>query len=122
MTEQKQRHALAKFRGWTILEPEICPAITYEWAYPPCISAGNRSIVPSYGDDLNEINEFENWLEQNHPSRASEYAETLNRVILERAGIKVSKNSMPAGIFRMINVKADVKLEALVKTLDLWEY
>ena len=122
MTIEKQAIALVKFQGWhhLIINDEYGPnrgLRPFESLKPNC----HFTDLPAYDKDLNAINEFENWLEDNHPLRACEYTEVLNNLILEKAGIKVTKWSMLAGIFRMVSAKSDVKLEALVKTLDLWE-
>lgn len=39
---------ICEWLGWTILEPEVHPAITYNWSYPPGVISGDRSILPSH--------------------------------------------------------------------------
>ena len=56
MSEEEINIAIAEYRGWQILEPEVHRAITYHWAIEP---DGSKSILPDYCNDLNLIHEAE---------------------------------------------------------------
>ena len=56
MSEEEINIAIAEYRGWQILEPEVHKAITYHWVIEPDSS---KSILPDYCNDLNLIHEAE---------------------------------------------------------------
>ena len=60
MSEEEINIAIAEYRGWQILEPEVHRAITYHWAIEP---DGSKSILPDCCNDLNLIREIEKTLD-----------------------------------------------------------
>ena len=60
MSEKEINIAIAEYRGWQILEPEVHRAITYHWAIEP---DGSKSILPDCCNDLNLIREIEKTLD-----------------------------------------------------------
>ena len=63
MTPEQQRIAIAEACGWTVLEPEVKPAIIYLWALRQgFIHEENREIIPDYLNDLNAMHEAEKTL------------------------------------------------------------
>ena len=60
MSEEEINIAIAEYRGWQILEPEVHKAITYHWAIEP---DGSKSILPDYCNDLNLMREAEKLLD-----------------------------------------------------------
>lgn len=56
MTDEQINIAIAEYRGWQILEPEVHRAFTYHWAIEP---DGSKSILPDCCNDLNLIHEAE---------------------------------------------------------------
>ena len=60
MTDEQINIAIAEYRGWQILEPEVHRAITYHWAIEP---DGSKSILPDCCNDLNLIREIEKTLD-----------------------------------------------------------
>lgn len=60
--------------GWEILEPEVWPAITYNWGKSPTDAGNYKTILPDYFDSLDACREllsaltdeewetFEGWL------------------------------------------------------------
>ena len=60
MSEEEINIAIAEYRGWQILEPEVHRAFTYHWAIEP---DGSKSILPDCCNDLNLIREIEKTLD-----------------------------------------------------------
>ena len=60
MSEEEINIAIAEYRGWQILEPEVHRAITYHWAIEP---DGSKSILPDCCNDLNLMREAERLLD-----------------------------------------------------------
>ena len=63
MNPEQQRIAIAEACGWTVLEPEVKPAITYLWGLRECfILEENKEIIPNYLNDLNAMHDAEELL------------------------------------------------------------
>ena len=60
MSEEEINIAIAEYRGWQILEPEVHRVITYHWVIEP---DGSKSILPDCCNDLNEMHEVERLLD-----------------------------------------------------------
>lgn len=122
MSPEKQRIAIAEFCGWTILEPEVHPAITYEWAYPPGKNSGTRDIIPDYTNDLNAIHEAEKLLpwkdEGPATSQRRRYLMNLESVI---SGLPDRHGERPNRVLSIPFATAQQRAEALLRTIGKWE-
>jgi hypothetical protein len=105
MNKEQQQIKIAEACGWTILEPEIHPTITYMWGYPSGVICGPQSIVPEYTDDLNAMHQAEKIFKLGMRNR---YDAELG-LIAERDYCFIWETS------------AAQRAEAFLRTLDLWE-
>jgi len=124
MNKEKQRIKIAEACGWTILEPEIHPTITYMWGYPFGIICGPRSIVPDYLNDLNAMHEAEKACLTTIPlvtCYGIRLVNTLHREHKKNPRIQDTSWRIPVvgncGWF----ATAAQRAEAFLKTLNLWE-
>lgn len=62
---------VAETQGWTLLEPEVHPAITYHWAYPPGVKTGNRSLIPLFSTSHDACRELLGGLTEDELIQAS---------------------------------------------------
>ena len=103
MSEEEINIAIAEYRGWQILEPEVHRAFTYHWAIEP---DGSKSILPDYCNDLNAMREVEM---------------TLSNEIYEEYWNQLIFVCMNEGEERMNSASAKLRAKAFVKTIGKWE-
>ena len=109
MSEEEINIAIAEYRGWQILEPEVHKAITYHWAIEP---DGSKSILPDCCNDLNAMHEAEKVLKQ----RWSNYCEKLLEIVEpEPRSLEVCH------YWNLLHATASQRAEAFVKTIGKWK-
>lgn len=105
---------IAKSRGWTILEPEVCPAITYYWGYPPGITSGNRSMIPEYFNDLNDMHVAEESLTPGQ-------LRAMFHIIRRELGFHTSTTTDTAAS-NVMKAPASIRAHAFLKVLKIIAY
>lgn len=120
------RVKIAEICGWTILEPEVHPAITYDWGYPPGVVgiSGNREIIPDYPNSLDAmagaeamLNTTQNWIR---------YAKEIGLIIMEERngmgswGLFCQKDEQGVlhGLAQFIGATAIQRARAFVRTME----
>ena len=103
MSEEEINIAIAEYRGWQILEPEVHRAFTYHWAIEP---DGSKSILPDYCNDLNAMREVEM---------------TLSNEIYEEYWNQLIFVCMNEGEERMNSASAKLRAKAFVITIGKWK-
>lgn len=112
MDEERQRIKIAEACGWTILEPEVHPAITYDWGLRPGFTHTEfRAIVPDYLNDLNAMHDAEKT--KFNENYWFEWENVVARMSLPRG-------TLPLTIW-IARMTAAQHAEAFLKTLNLWE-
>jgi hypothetical protein len=107
MSEEEINIAIAEYRGWQILEPEVHKAITYHWAIEPDSS---KSILPDYCNDLNAMHDAEKTL-----SRGQNYHQ------LYGFGFYVNTLTQICYQQHILTATASQRAEAFVRTIDKWK-
>lgn len=103
MTDEQINIAIAEYRGWQILEPEVHRAFTYHWAIEP---DGSKSILPDCCNDLNVMREVEM---------------TLSNEIYEEYWNQLIFVCMNEGEERMNSASAKLRAKAFVITIGKWK-
>ena len=103
MSEEEINIAIAEYRGWQILEPEVHRVITYHWVIEP---DGSKSILPDCCNDLNEMREVEM---------------TLSNEIYEEYWNQLIFVCMNEGEERMNSASAKLRAKAFVIIIGKWK-
>ena len=103
MSEEEINIAIAEYRGWQILEPEVHRAFTYHWAIEP---DGSKSILSDCCNDLNAMREVEM---------------TLSNEIYEEYWNQLIFVCMNEGEERMNSASAKLRAKAFVITIGKWK-
>ena len=103
MSEEEINIAIAEYRGWQILEPEVHKAITYHWVIEPDSS---KSILPDYCNDLNAM-------------RGAEM--TLSNEIYDEYWNQLVFVCVNEGEERMNSASAKLRAKAFVITIGKWK-
>ena len=103
MSEEEINIAIAEYRGWQILEPEVHRAFTYHWAIEP---NGSKSILPDCCNDLNAMREVEM---------------TLSNEIYEEYWNQLIFVCINEGEERMNSASAKLRAKAFVITIGKWK-
>jgi hypothetical protein len=115
MKPEKQRIAIAEACGWTVINDSLCH-ITPDRNGEPQIAAIAR--LPDYLADLNAMHEAEKHLDVN---QQIDYASLITRHFLDEI-YHVIPNDLSFHIcFPAMNVGADVRAEAFLRTVGKWE-
>ena len=111
MSEEEINIAIAEYRGWQILEPEVHKAITYHWAIEP---DGSKSILPDCCNDLNAMHEAEKVLTQD---QMIDYSRHVGKSVTSH--LPASRAAWMD--FQLINATAFQRAEAFLRTIGKWE-